>query len=471
MNNLAQRIKEASIKQWIKFAIVTVCYLLFLWWVGNFWWAFIEILFFDLYITRFIPWTFWKKTQNKTLYTICSWIDAILFALVAVYFINIYLFQNYRIPSSSLEKSLLVGDFLLVSKISYGPRVPMTPLSMPLTQHTLPIVGCKSFIEHPHWDYKRLAGLDTVKALDIVVFNFPTGDSVVTLQPNPDFYTLCKYYYNRETILSHPEVFGELVYRPVDRRENYVKRCVGLPGDSLQIIDGHIYINGVAQYEPEGLQQNYFVQTDGRKIADTQFDKLGISKDDRNLVNAWESGSAVLNHLDMADSLGNFPPVYYLPLTRAALQAIGQLPNVKNVRKDPGLFTHPVFPDNQPTWTRDNYGPLYIPRKGATVALNLQNLPQYQRIIKNYEGNQLEVKDSCIYINGKKADSYTFGMNYYWMMGDNRHNSEDSRFWGYVPEDHVVGKPVFIWLSWDKDQPLWKAIRWNRLFSLVSNIP
>ena len=464
------RTKNAPTMQWVKFAVAAVCYVLFIAWLHSWWWLLLLPIIYDLYITKYIPWSFWKKTKNKQLYSLFSWIDAIVFALVAVYFINLYLFQNYKIPSSSLEKSLLVGDYLFVSKVAYGPRVPRTPLSFPLTQHTLPILNCKSFLENPQWPYRRLAGLDTIKRLDIVVFNFPTGDTVATLMPNPDYYTLCNYV-GRENVWNHPEQFGEIVYRPVDRRENYVKRCVGLPGDTLQIIDNQVYINSQAQHNPRGLQTNYWVITDGRTISDAQFEKIGVSVDDRFLINRRGDGNAILRQLQipLAEN-GQFYPTYMLPLTAEALEKIKTLPNVLEVRIDPGFFDHNVFPIEYTHWTRDNYGPVYIPRKGATVTLTEENLPLYRRIIDIYENNDLEVRDHVIYINGKAAKSYTFQMNYYWMMGDNRHNSEDSRFWGFVPEDHIIGKPLFVWLSLDKDQSGFKAIRWSRFFKWVDNI-
>lgn len=460
--------KDIPVKQWIKAALACLAYILFIVWVGNYWWLFLLPVIADIYLTKIIPWTFWKKTKNRYLYSLFSWIDAIVFALVAVYFINNYAFQNYQIPSSSLEKSLLVGDYLLVSKVHYGPRVPMTPLSMPLVQHTFPWGG-KSFSTSIQWDYQRLAGLDTIKALDIVVFNFPAGDTVASSVPNPDYYQLCDRY-GRKTILQHPEQFGEVVWRPVDRRENYVKRCVGLPGDTLQIIDKRIHINGVAQYEPKGLQFNYLVCTDGRAISDKQFDQLGISNDDRHLINTWRDGNAILKYMDFETINGNYPPVYYLPLTASACRAIKAFPQVVSVIDDPNLFSGKVFPQAFDNWNRDNYGPIYIPRKGATTTLTLANLPLYERIIHVYEGNDLSVVDSTIYINGKAANQYTFAMNYYWMMGDNRHNSEDSRYWGFVPEDHIVGKPLFVWLSLDKDKPFWQSIRWERLFNGVDSM-
>lgn len=461
------KFKDVPAKQWVKAAIACITYILFIVWVGNFWWLFLLPVIFDIFVTKIIPWSAWRKIKNKPLYTLCSWLDAIIFALVAVYFVNLYLFQNFRIPSSSLEKSLLVGDFLLVSKVSYGPRVPITPLSLPLVQNTMPISGGKSYCDKVQWDYKRLAGLDTIKAMDIVVFNFPVGDTVAVKMENPDYYTLCQRY-GRENVINNPSVFGEIIYRPVDRRENYVKRCVGLPGDSLQIIDNQIYVNGQKQHNPKGLQFNYFIETDGRKLSDQQFESMQISNDDRLLVNEWGSGQDILRYLGYkTNDNGLFNPVYYLPLTEDALAKMKKLPNVRSVSIDKDIFAQPMFPFGYKNWTRDNYGPVYIPRKGATVALDTANLPLYERIIKNYEGNDLRVDGNKIYINGHLADSYTFKMNYYWMMGDNRHNSADSRYWGFVPEDHIVGKPLFVWLSVDKDASLFSAIRWNRFFAPV----
>ena len=464
------KLKDIPLKQWIKAIIATLFYVLFIVWVENYWWLLLLPLILDVYLTKFVPWTFWKKTKNKFLYSVMSWVDAIVFALVAVYFINTYLFQNYKIPTSSLEKSLLVGDYLLVDKVTYGPRVPMTPLSFPLAQHTLPILNCKSYIETPSWDYRRLAGLDTIKELDIVVFNFPAGDTVAMKMQMPDYYTLCEYY-GRENVWKNKEVFGEIDVRPVDRRENYVKRCVALPGDSLQIIDGQIYINGKVQKNPTNLQKNYLVMTDGRKISEDQFKRLGVSVDDRMLINSWRNGEVILQNLQYpVNEQNSYNPVYYLPLTVKALNMIRNFPNVLEVIEDPDLFSHQVYPKAYTHWTRDDYGPIYIPRKGATVQVNMENYPLYERLIRTYEGNDLQVKDSTIYINGEVATEYTFKMNYYWMMGDNRHNSEDSRFWGYVPEDHIVGKPLFVWLSIDKDQPGFNSVRWNRFFKWVDDI-
>ncbi|AVM53044.1 signal peptidase I [Bacteroides zoogleoformans] len=495
--------RKATRAQWIKFAIAALLYLLFLVWVRS-WWGLIVLPFiFDVYISKKISWGWWKKVRNPAVRSVMSWVDAIVFALVAVYFVNIYVFQNYQIPSSSLEKSLLVGDFLYVSKMSYGPRVPNTPLSMPLAQHTLPILNCKSYIEWPQWKYKRVSGFGRVQRNDIVVFNFPAGDTVATNFQQTDFYSLAyeegkriypnkvnmdsltrdrqrtvyELYYNagRNLIRSNPQMYGDIVVRPVDRRENYVKRCIGLPGDTLQIKDGQVYINGTPAVNPQEMQFNYFVQTTGPYIPEEMFIELGISKDDRMLMSSdlnWEEGLLDMG-LDRRDAQGRLTPVYHLPLTRKMYDTLsGNKKLVSRIVKEPDLYSGQMYPLNLHTgWTRDDYGPVWIPANGATVRLTADNLPLYERCITAYEGNRLELKPDGIYINGGKTDTYTFKMDYYWMMGDNRHNSADSRYWGFVPEDHVVGKPIVVWLSLDKDRGwLDGKIRWNRIFKWVDNI-
>ncbi|HPW90693.1 MAG TPA: signal peptidase I [Paludibacteraceae bacterium] len=455
-------------KNWIKCAIWSLIYVLFIAWVGNYWWLLLLPFIVDIFVTRFIPWDFWKKTKNKVLYTIFSWIDAIVFALVAVYFINLYLFQNYQIPTSSLEKSLLVGDFLFVSKASYGPRIPNTPFSFPLVQHTFPEImgGGKSYIEKPQWKYRRLKGWDSVTKGDIVVFNFPAGDTVATKMQNPDYYTLC-YLYGRNMVHSRKDIFGDIVWRPVDRRENYVKRCVATPGDTLQIRNNVIYINGKIEDNHEGVQFNYYVQTNGSMITESMFEKLHISKDDQHAVLGNNP-----NELFLLTSLGFDvnKPIYHFPMTYNAKTLLEKQAMIVKIMLEPEQVGGRVFPlKANYGWSRDNFGPLYIPKKGATVALTMENLPIYEQIIRNYECNTLEVKDNTIYINHKASDSYTFKMDYYWMMGDNRHNSADSRFWGFVPEDHIVGRPVLVWLSLDKDKSLFQGkIRWNRFFKNAS---
>lgn len=470
---------EASRKQWIKFGVALTLYLLFIIWLRS-WLGIVVVPFiFDAYITKKIPWTWWKKSKNKTVLTVMGWVDAIVFALVAVYFVNLYFFQNYVIPSSSLEKSLLVGDYLFVSKMSYGARVPQTPLHMPLTQHTMPIFNCKSYLEWVKWDYKRVDGLGKVQLNDIVVFNFPAGDSVATALQAEDIYRLSyqagkelskpidmsglsledqrlvfDYYYQvgRKYINDNPQSFGEIVVRPVDRRENYVKRCVGLPGQTLQIKNRVIYLDGKANKEPDNVQYRYFVHTKGM-LPDDLCHELGISRED--LAGYYTDES-----------------VYNMPLTAKAKDALLARKDIVTAIENTPDDAGGLYPLNKLTgWTVDNYGPIWIPKKGETIELSLDNLPLYERPIHAYEGNALEVKDGKIFINGEETTHYTFKMDYYWMMGDNRHNSADSRFWGFVPEDHIVGKPIFIWLSLDQDRGWFDGkIRWSRLFKFVDSI-
>ncbi|HLP05938.1 MAG TPA: S26 family signal peptidase [Paludibacter sp.] len=449
---------QKPLKQWVKAAVWCIIYILFIAWVGNFWWLVGLPVVFDAFITHFIPWTWWKTSQNKTLLSVMGWVDAIVFALVAVYFINTYLFQNYQIPSSSLEKSLLVGDFLFVSKASYGPRVPNTPLSFPLVQHTFPVLNTKSFIEKPQWEYKRLKGFDSVERNDIVVFNFPTGDTVPTKVSNPDYYTLC-YLYGREAVRSRKDAFGDIVYRPVDRRENYVKRCVGIAGDWLQVKNNQVYINGEKQEKFPGVQFNYYVQTNGTQLTNDLLDALHVSVDDRQQIDNAQNAE-LISFLGFDASL----PVYFLPLTEESYSRMLQVQGVTKIKIQPSIMGGEVFPlGAKLKWDRDNYGPIWIPKKGMKLQLSKYNLPIYERIIRVYEHNKLEVKGDEFYINDRPAKTYTFKMDYYWMMGDNRHNSADSRYWGFVPEDHIVGRPVAVWLSLDKDKGWFNGkIRWNR---------
>ncbi len=472
---------KQPLKQWIKAAIWSIIYVLFIVWVGNFWWLLFLPVVIDSFITKFIPWTWWKRSKNKSFLAFMGWVDAIVFALVAVYFINIYLFQNYQIPSSSLEKTLLVGDFLFVSKASYGPRVPNTPLSFPLVQHTFPIINTKSFIETPQWEYKRLKGFDQVERNDIVVFNFPTGDTVAVNKQNPDYYTSCYFEglsllrsqhpdvtpgteecYNagREIVRSKIQEYGEIIYRPVDRRENYVKRCVGIPGDWIEIKNNQMIINGEKQEKIPGIQFNYLVQTDGTPLNNV-LDKLEISLEDRMYIDNNQYAEGI-------KSLGFDPnlPLYHLPLSEAAYNKLLNTAGVVKIQIETADQPGDVFPlGGGKSWTRDNYGPIYIPKKGAKLALNAYNFPIYERIIRVYENNTLEVKNGKYFVNGKETSTYQFKMDYYWMMGDNRHNSADSRYWGFVPEDHIVGRPVLVWLSLNKDKGLFDGkIRFSRFF-------
>jgi signal peptidase I len=466
--------QQPTKKTIIKFSVITIIYILTVIWIGNYWLLFGLPIIFDIYISKYIPWNFWKKPKNgKKVPVWIEWTDALIFALVAVYIINIFLFQNYKIPTSSLEKTMLVGDHLFVSKVSFGPRMPITPLAFPLVQNAFPVINTKSYSDWPTWKYKRLKGFGKVNREDIVVFNFPTGDTVPFNVPNPDYYITIRE--RGEDILGiHPELlkdkefqsefeqrqfvnsigrkfvydnqqsFGEVLYRPVDRRDNYVKRCVALPGDTLQIIKNQVYINSVASPVPENLQHNYLITTDGTKLNQRFYEKIGIAVADRM-------------------PLGYY---YDLPLTEKMLQEMKTYPFIKNIEIEEDYRT--VFPYSKHfPWTRDNFGPLWIPKAGETVDLTLENLLLYERIITSYEGNSLSVKDSTIFINGNSVDKYTFKMDYYFMMGDNRHKSADSRYWGFVPEDHIVGRPILVWLSLDADKTFPSNIRWKRFFKMV----
>lgn len=501
-NNLSfgERVKAASLIGKVKFAVCAVCCILLAIWMGHVWIAFLGLFFLDLYVTKYVNWGRWKESENPVLKSIAGWVDAIVFALVAVYLIHIYFFQHYKIPSSSMEKSLLVGDYLFVSKLSYGPRVPMTPLSFPLVQNTLPIINTKSYLETPAWKYRRLKGFGDVERYDVVVFNFPAGDTVCRGMENPDYYSIC-YQLGLQQVSSdsaavgrlramprHKQVdslsaigrrliplnkqqFGDVVWRPVDRRENYVKRCIGLPGETLEIKDGNVFINGDAIANPKETQFNYFVISKV-PFSPQYLSDLGVSLDDQRFVPFDNNNQVIVsafNHLGAAAT----EYVFFFPLTSKMKAVLEANNDVKKVVKDDGKVLYSegdLYPlKGETRWTRDNYGPIYIPKKGETMKLTLENLPLYERCIVAYEGNKLRVEGADIYINDVKADTYTFQMNYYWMMGDNRHNSADSRYWGFVPEDHVVGKPLFIWLSFDKDLPTYKSMRTERFLMSVGH--
>ena len=474
---------QPTTKDWIKGLVAIALFVAFLVWVRCWWGAIVIPFIFDAYVTRRIPWTWWKDLENPVLRTVMSWVDAIVFAVVAVYFVNIYFFQNYTIPSSSLEKSLLVGDYLFVSKMSYGPRVPQTPLHMPMCQHTLPWGG-KSYIEWPQWDYKRVTP-KPVQLNDIVVFNYPAGDTIVTNMPyQTEYYSLCYgigeqiytqqtgltpdmaslsplkqremyqtfYSLGRKYISLTPDEFGKIDTRPVDRRENYVKRCVGLPGQTLQIKDRVVYLDGEVNPDAENVQYNYNVALRTNTLPEELAHELHISSED--LQTLYRFGT--------------------LPLTAATRDSLAKHTDVvESIQLVENRASENLYPQNAYTgWTCDNYGPIWIPKKGSTVHLTLDNIAIYERPIRVYENNGLQVtSDGRIIINGEETDEYTFRMDYYWMQGDNRHNSADSRFWGFVPEDHIVGKPIIIWLSTDKDRAWGRGhIRWSRLFRLVDRI-
>lgn len=372
------------------------------------------------------------QPENKTADTVSS----LLFAVIVATLVHTYFIQPYTIPTSSLEKSLLIGDFLFVSKMNYGARVPMTTVALPMVHDSIPFTKRKSYLNWPQLPYMRLPGFQTIERTDIVVFNWPVD-------------TVYKFF---DTSKRH-------VLKPVDKKSNYVKRCVGIPGDSLSIKDGIVYIDGKILVMPERAkpQYSYAVALDGKTPIDFEY----LIKD--------------LNITDEAGFKSELRDTLFLKaLTAAGAERLKNVPGIVSVTRqiskgvEDGIFPH----INK--WNRDNLGPIYIPQKGKTVALTIETLPFYKRIITEYEKNDngekndLKVTGNEIRLNGAIVNSYTFKQNYYWMMGDNRHNSEDSRYWGYVPEDHIVGKPIFIWMSWDTNGKGLNKIRWDRVFTTVS---
>lgn len=445
--------KEILHNRWFKFGFWAVLYTAWVIWLGNFWWLFGLIVVFDLYITKKVKWAFWRKTykEGEKPNVLLEWLDAVIYAVIVVTFINMFFIQSFVIPTSSMEKTLMTGDYLFVGKLAYGPKVAERPLSIPFVHNALPN-GSKSYSDLIKIDYRRLAGFSEVKRDDNVVFGFPHGDTVLRKCPTDDYYTHVRLNGREYT----EKMYGPLTVRPVDKKDNYVKRCVAIAGDTLQIKDGQVYVNGVPQESYPGIQNTYTVVTNGTSINSKILDDMDVNPNEY-----W---------FDAA-----LPGYRSIPLNKVNAEKVGKLGNVVKVEQNIDSFP-PDYPDSYLLifpfsrdfqWTRDNYGPLYIPAKDATVEINLTNLPLYRRIISVYEKNSLEVKDGKIFINGEVAESYTFQQDYYFMMGDNRHNSLDSRYWGFVPEDHIVGKPRVIWFSSDKNKPFPRNIRWNRLFKFV----
>jgi signal peptidase I len=405
----------------VMFIIATILWSLFVYIIDGEWLYFMPLIAGDVLFWETISWQFWKKKKRKPKKKkseVRSWIDAIGFAVIAATILRTFLIEAYTIPTSSMEKSMLIGDFLFVSKTAYGPRVPMTPIAVPLVHHTIPRTNKKSYSEIIKLPYYRMKGFGNIERNDCVVFNWP----------------------------------AETLGRPIDKKENYVKRCVGIPGDKIEIIEAQLMINDIPQEEPEGMkkQWHYDISTKGTGLnPNILYEKYDIT----------EGG------------YGRNRNEYNLTLTNEGRDALKTFPNVTAIKKrteKPGVYAEYIFPhDENLKWNADNYGPITIPAAGVTIDITTENLAIYKDIIERYEENKLEVVEGEIYINDKTATTYTFSMDYYWMMGDNRHNSADSRFWGFVPENHIVGKALFQWMSWDTNAKGLKKVRWNRLFRRV----
>ncbi len=532
-------------------ALFWFCFYSFWWilltiWVGNYWLLLFELVLFDYYFTKKVNWIFWRKRGKKPTKA-GEWIDAIIYAVVVATIIRIFLIEAYMIPTSSMERTLLVGDYLFVSKYEYGPRMPITPLSLPLVQNTMPLTkSVPSYISAIQWKYRRLKGLRHIRHHDIVVFNFPEGDTVLANYPNMDYYDFVRQYgwaavnqdriYDPQTGQFIEGRLGRKIYRPIDKEDNYVKRCIGLPGDTLQIINGKVYINGKPDAPIKHMMYKYVIVTKNMQLNPVYLRSIGVSQEDINTMHQipqelflympelkkYNTDNIVILPLDKGQvqkikrirsivffkpmfkpkwwtDKFIFPHVVYIYQVDDSLQnfllkqgfartLVEQLNSVKGkyLSKDQYLsMMDKIFGDtivnylpqimtiankSKLAWNVDNFGPLWIPKRGATIKLTVENLPLYQRIIQVYEHNKLSVLNGKIYINGKQTDHYTFKYNYYFMMGDNRHNSADSRFWGFVPETHIVGTPIIIWLSIDKYAPIYKRIRWNRMFKLVQGM-
>jgi signal peptidase I len=442
--------RKISRKGLIFFLLSSIAYSLFIIWCGNYWLLFGIVILADISLFGFIPWTAWKK--NKTTGKqglIPELIEVMLAAIAIAFFLRLFILEAYVIPTSSMEKTINVGDYIFVNKLTYGPRMPITLFSLPFTHNTLPFSSRPSYKTWKELPYKRLHGYSRVRNDDVVVFNFPEGDTVLTDLPgdNETYYTLVRKA-GRDSLLKKHKI----LVRPADKKENYIKRCIGLPGDTLKILHGMVYINGHRETLLEQVQYNYFFLSASGMLSYELLDSLGISWYDVH----YDENNAMVE----------------IPLTKSTYASLERSGLAKGIRKhesvDPAFSRQQVFPfDRNYLWTEDNMGPLVVPAKNRSFPINSDNIPLYARIISVYEKNDLQIKDQDIYINGDKATTYTFKMDYYFVMGDNRHNSNDSRFWGFVPEDHIIGKAWIIWLSVDKSRSGLKKIRWNKMFKII----
>jgi signal peptidase I len=433
-----------------------------------------------LYINYATDATYNAERSLKPRSEVGEWVSSITFAIIAATLVHTYFMQPFTIPTSSLEKSLLVGDYLFVSKFHYGARVPSTVIAAPMVHDSLPFTGTASYLKKPQLPYTRLPGLQRIKNNDIVCFNWP-ADTLATMWGDTS---------------------GKFTYKPVDKKTNYVKRSVGIAGDSLEIKNGYVYINGKKNELPDRAKIQFYYTYESKSVIDgNTFPQFLIEKERtgvyRILSEYWNNPKvqeAIRKNGNLSkissDSLytevaGGINPDFArrlkmesvatkinINLTEDEVVLLKKYPQTVSVKKLNFSADNAIFPHIESNkWSQDDFGPIYIPKAGATVKIDANSLPYYKQIIKHHENNDLAVVGDAIFINGKKADSYTFKQDYYWLMGDNRHNSLDARYWGYVPFDHVLGKPVMIWFSWDANASSFgakiKSIRWDRMFTTV----
>jgi signal peptidase I len=472
----------------------------------------------DLVLASFVPYLYFiyigfdanikftgaDDIKGKEIPFIKNWIDPLIFAVVAASVIRTFFLEAFTIPTSSLEKSLLVGDFLFVSKFSYGAKVPQTPLAFPFAHHTMPFTtGTKSYLEWIKLPYFRLPGLGKPKNNDIVVFNYPDGDTVAIGAQNVSYYQLERGvgYQNMQnpdfTFNPNYPPIGKIVARPVDKREFYVKRCIAIAGDKLQIKDGQVYINDKILPTPTHAQHNYDVNIkaqiiegqDGR-ILNSYFGSVDLTSGSTTMnKTALDKFDIYVDESEFVTVKNDTSVVFKLNMPVDVMERVKNIPGVISVTIRNGVagdYDANIFPHNpRYPWNNDNFGPLTLPKQGATIHIDTSNICLYNRVIQVYDENKLEIKNGKIFINDKETDTYTFKQDYYFMMGDNRHNSADSRSWGFVPFDHVVGKPIFIWFSMkdaDKNPISGKGVvsslfknskegkyRWERFFTYVTD--
>lgn len=441
--------KKIPARSIVAFLVVFLIYTGGVIWLGYYWLFAGWIVIIDLYFTKKVRWTFWRipPSRKRDYAEFNEWMDAIIFAVVAASFIRTFIAEPYRIPSSSMEKTLLPGDYVFVSKLAYGPELPITPLSVPFVQTTIPFTkSAKSYIESVQLPYKRLKGFGKVKRYDVIVFHYPEGDTMLMEDPYQNYYSLLREE-NRETIRGNYTVIS----RPVDRRQNFIKRCIGIPGDTLEMKEGILYINGTMEALVPTQQFMFRVKTRGQPLPDSLWNRLGLNPNDY-FYNRDNSS-------------------YEIPLSVQMSHALAEWKDIQLVlRVQDEIKPRPfmMFPyDKNYAWNDYNFGPLVVPARGMTLPISLKNLTLYRRIIEVYEKNKLQIQGSDILINGKTVTSYTFAMDYYFAMGDNRGNSFDSRYWGFVPEDHLIGKAVATWFSVDPSGHGFKMFRSSRFFRRI----